>query len=47
MIAVKNVSLILFRNLWAWQSARLGLTAILDGQYGKNVVDHVTLLQID
>lgn len=34
----------LFRDILAWGSAGLGLTAILDGDHGNNVADHVTLL---
>ncbi len=33
-----------FRDIFAWGSAGLGLTAILDGEHRNNVVDHVTLL---
>jgi hypothetical protein len=33
-----------FRDLFAWGSAGLGLTVILDGEHSNNVVDHVTLL---
>ncbi len=34
----------LFRDIFAWGSAGLGLTVILDGQHGNNIVDHATLL---
>ncbi|HRW06404.1 MAG TPA: chondroitinase-B domain-containing protein [Caldilineaceae bacterium] len=33
----------LFRDIFAWGSAGLGLTVILDGDHANNVVDHVTL----
>ncbi|MCB0184185.1 MAG: hypothetical protein KDE31_07975, partial [Caldilineaceae bacterium] len=33
----------LFRDIFAWGSAGLGLTAILDGNHANNVIDHVTL----
>lgn len=34
----------LFRDIFAWGSAGLGLTAILDGEHHNNRIDHVTLL---
>lgn len=34
----------IFRDIFAWGSAGLGLTAILDGEHRNNVADHVTLL---
>ena len=34
----------LFRDIFAWGSAGLGLTVILDGQHGNNIIDHATLL---
>jgi len=34
----------LFRDIFAWGSAGLGLTVILDGEHRNNIVDHVTLL---
>lgn len=34
----------LFRDIFAWGSAGLGLTVILDGQHRNNLVDHATLL---
>ena len=34
----------LFRDIFAWGSAGLGLTVILDGQHRNNIIDHATLL---
>jgi Chondroitinase B len=35
----------LFRDLFVYGSAGLGLTAILDGQHANNIVDHLTLFR--